>query len=97
MNDSPIPLAVLKVARLKFKRKLAAVIIEALADSGMSIETVEARLEMKSGEFIAYLSRLLQGEENGLNDFVDIATATGYEIEVGAHKLAFKTEEPVVE
>jgi hypothetical protein len=90
----PIPVEVLEAARLRFKRRMAAMLLRALAEAGCSTDQVEARIGMRRGGFMAYVNRLVQGKERGLDPMVDIAFACGFEISVEVQPLRTALSQP---
>lgn len=84
----PIAVEILESARLKFKRKLASLLLRALAESGMTTEAVEHRARMKRGAFMAYVNSLVKGKHRGMDAMIDIATALDGEIEPSMQMLS---------
>jgi len=89
-----IPEEVLEAARLRFKRRLASMLLRALAEAGISTQETEDRIGMRRGGFMAYVNRLAQGKERGLDAMVDIAFACGFEISVEAQPLRTALSQP---
>ena len=79
-----IPREVLAAARLRFKRRCAAVICALLADSGCSEEEIEARLGWRPGCLWREIRDLLSGKAKSLDRVADIATAMGCELVPGS-------------
>ena len=78
-----IPIEVLEAARLKTKRRIAAAIIDGLAENGSSIEEVESRLNKDQGFLMNFIQSLIDGSGNSLDRMSDSATALGSELLFG--------------
>lgn len=88
MTEQPIPLEELKAARLRMKRRVAALIIQALAESGMSYAEVEIRIGEKPGFVKRYINNLIEGRIKGMDPIPDLALGMGFEVRFTAQPLA---------
>lgn len=79
--DELIPEEALAAARLKLKRKIAAVLISAMADSGLSVGQMDARLGQKSGFVMGAFNLLIAGLTADMNLVSDIALSMGCELD----------------
>jgi hypothetical protein len=71
----PIPKETLRAERLRFERHVAAVLMQALSESGLESHEVDDRLEQKHGAFKRFVGRLMDGNTGVAGPIVDIATA----------------------
>jgi len=94
MAGDPIPEAELIAARLRMQRRVAALIVSALAESGLSYEDVDARLGNKPGFTRRYINRLIEGKERGLNEFSDMCLGIGFEPQFALHHPLRRDAQP---
>lgn len=84
-QTDPIPEAELIAARLRMQRRIAALVVSALAESGVSYDELDARLGNKPGFARRYINRLIEGKEKGLNEFSDMCLGIGFEPHFSLH------------
>lgn len=75
-----IPTETLEAARLKFKRRCAAMLLLALADSGETVKDCMARLEQGNAHLWDYIKGLGEGSVKCGDEAVDLATAMDREL-----------------
>lgn len=77
-------------ARLKLKRRVAACLLTALAESGLETAAVEDRLGVRHGSFGRYIQRLMSGKTRDLDFISDCLLALGFDI-----VLTLRKDEPL--
>jgi cyanate lyase len=92
-----IPEETLAAARLKLKRRLAALIIQVMAETGMTYEDIEARIGERKGFVKRYINALIDGTSKTMDEACDLATAMDAEIVVSMQRLFRQAEAPAAE
>jgi hypothetical protein len=82
-----IPDEVLKAAHLRWCRKVAAAIIQAMAETGMCYPDIEARIGQKSGWAKRWLNKYIDGTTTEGREMTDLCCALGVEPELRLHLL----------
>lgn len=78
-TPAPIPQAVLEAARLRLKRQVAALVIEAMAEDGVSFAEMDAKLGQKTGYSRRWLIRMIDGKAKDMDLVSDLCLAFGCE------------------
>jgi hypothetical protein len=83
VSDEPIPIEEFIAARLRMKREIAALIISALAESGMNYAELEVRIGKPKGFARRYLNSLIEGKTKDMDTMSDLAWGMGFRIQFG--------------
>ena len=83
----PLPQEAIDAARLRLKRKIASVIMYAMAESGLSVEQLEHRIRRPQGFTWRFLRGLMKGTNSALNDISDLLLAMDCELEMNLRTL----------
>ena len=83
-----IPEEVLKAAHLRWCRRVAVSIMSALAETGMSYEEVEAKLELKKGFCRRWLNSYMEGTTREGREMTDLCCAMNVEPTITLHMRA---------
>ena len=81
MNTEPIPEEELKAAALRFCRRIATSLVQAMAESGMTYAEIEKRVGHKRGWAKTLVMDLIDGSagSRGIDDITDFLLAQGFE------------------
>jgi hypothetical protein len=81
VDTEPIPQEELKAAALRFCRRIATSLVQAMAESGMTYAQIEKRVGHKKGWAKALVLDLIDGSagSRGIDDIADFLLAQGFE------------------
>jgi hypothetical protein len=86
-NRGLIPTQAIESARRKTKRRVASVIIRAMAEEDMGFDEIANRLNEPTETVRKWLYDLVEGTGNDMNQVSDLALAMDLKIEFGARKI----------
>lgn len=88
--NGPIPQEVILAARLATKRRVLAVILQAMAEERVDYCTIDARLGLKAGTARRWLIALMDGSTRELDVVSDLCLAMDREMHFGVRKIEWR-------
>ncbi len=88
MTTERIPQEVIEAARRRLKRRVAAMIIRAMADEDCSFEVIAERLGDDPLRLRLFVHELIEGRGNSLNEVSDLCLAMGVEPQFSITRLS---------